>query len=296
MVNDIYHTRVAHGVALAWVNSYSAVVVKTPEATLLFDPVSLAVPQGVPLDLIVVSHEHSDHWDPPLVAQLHEHTGAAVAAPPFLASRLIASTRPDEASHLPPTREGRYGVEFPPTSLYERGESLPRDGSEPWESGVVRPLLPGDAMKVGDVLLTALRCDHAARQPLAFLVLTADGISVYLPGDTTPFPEMAELPVAGPPAGDKSPQPTFIKGGKGGFSPGGQGPGRISVDILLWMGTALADGAEIARLVRPRVLVTYAITPAAAGARAKGILTQMTPGLEFQALERKRVFVYPPLS
>ena len=88
MIHDIYHTRVARGVALAWVNSYSAVVVKTPGATLLFDPVSLAVPQGVPLDLIGVSHEHSDHWDPSLVAQVQEHTGAVVAAPPFLASHL----------------------------------------------------------------------------------------------------------------------------------------------------------------------------------------------------------------
>ena len=287
MVNDIYHTSVAQGVAIAWVNSYSAVVVKTPGATLLFDPVSLAVPQGVPLDLIVVSHEHSDHWDPSLVAQLQEHTGAVVAAPPFLASRLIASTRLDGGSHLPPTGEGRYGVEIPPTFLYDRGKSLSRESGEPWESGMVRPLLPGDAVKVGDVLLTALRCDHAARQPLAFLVRTADGITVYLPGDTTPFPEMAHLP-------DRPPHPRSLSlGVREGTDEAGA---RVRVDILLWMGTALADGAEIARLVRPRVLVTYAITPAAAGARAKGILTEMTPGLEFQALERKRVFVYPPPS
>ena len=285
MNHDIYHTRVDQGVALAWVNSYSAVVVKTPGTTLMFDPVSLAVPQDVHLDLIGVSHEHSDHWDPSLVAKLQEHTGAVVAAPPFLASRLIASTRVDEGSHSPPIRKGRSGVEIPPTSLFEREELISRDGNEPRESGMVRPLLPRDEMKVGDVLLTALRCDHAARQPLAFLVRTADGITVYLPGDTTPFQEMANL--LDRPPHPRSPSPREREG------PHEVGA-RVRVDILLWMGTALADGAEIARLVRPRMLVTYAITPAAAGARAEGILTQLTPGLEFQALERNRVFVYPP--
>ena len=44
VTNDIYHTRVSHGVALAWVNSYSAVVVKTSDATMLFDPVGMEVP------------------------------------------------------------------------------------------------------------------------------------------------------------------------------------------------------------------------------------------------------------
>ncbi len=153
--------------------------------------------------------------------------------------------------------------------------------------GTVNALQPGEEVEVGDVLLTALRCDHAARQPLAFLVRTADGITVYLPGDTTPFPEMARLP--GRPPHPRSLSPKEREG------PDEVGA-RVRVDILLWMGTALADGAEIARLVRPRVLVTYAITPAAAGARAKGILTQLTHGLEFQALERNRVFVYPPPS
>ena len=61
---DIFHTQPIHGVALAWVNSYSAVVVKTPGATILFDPVSMEVPAGSSLDLIAVSHGHSDHWPP----------------------------------------------------------------------------------------------------------------------------------------------------------------------------------------------------------------------------------------
>ncbi|MCH8090657.1 MAG: aminopeptidase P family protein [Chloroflexi bacterium] len=37
------------------------------------------------------------------------------------------------------------------------------------------PLNPGDHLEVGDVVLTALRCDHAAREPLSFMVRTARG-------------------------------------------------------------------------------------------------------------------------
>ena len=88
VTNDIYHARVSHGVALAWVNSYSAVVVKTSDTTMLFDPVGMEVPADSPLDLIVVSHGHSDHWEPKLVVQIQARTSATVAAPPALAEKL----------------------------------------------------------------------------------------------------------------------------------------------------------------------------------------------------------------
>ena len=247
---DIYHLPVTRGLALAWVNSYSAVVVKTPGATLLFDPVSLEVPDDVTLDLIAVSHDHSDHWDHRLVEELRERTGAAVATSPFLASQYLNYDRP------------------------ARDDIVPQRWLEPLPSGQVVPLQPGDELVAGDISLTALRCDHAARQPLSFLVRTADNLTVYLPGDSTPFPEMVDLPSQ------------FTH-------PEGEGP-RVRVDILIWMGTALTDGAEIARLVRPKVLLTYAIAPPQAGVRAREILRQLTPRLEFHALERHQAFLYPP--
>ncbi len=77
---DIYRTKISRGVALAWVNSYSALVVKTPGATLLFDPVGMDVPEGISLDLVAISHGHSDHWDPPLVARLQQRPESRVAA------------------------------------------------------------------------------------------------------------------------------------------------------------------------------------------------------------------------
>jgi L-ascorbate metabolism protein UlaG (beta-lactamase superfamily) len=242
---DIYHIELEGGLALAWVNSYSAVVVRTPGATLLFDPVSLRVPEDVSLDLIALSHGHSDHWDPGLVAELQQSTGAVVAASPVLASRL---------------------------NPFGQGQGAP-------PSGGVAAMLPGDQLKIGDVSVAALRCDHAAPQPLAFLVRTADNLTVYLPGDSSPFPGMSCLGSGEAATAENissNPEPE-------------SGP-----DVLLWMGTALEDGARIAKLVRPKTLVTYAIAPPAAGARARHILTRLTPEVQFHALERHQIFFYPP--
>ena len=63
--------------------------------------------------------------------------------------------------------------------------------------------------------------------------------------------------------------------------------------MLCWMGTALADGAEIANLVQPKAFLGYAITPLAAGERAYGILTRLTPNIPFQAMDRRQVFLWP---
>ena len=263
---DIYRTQVSRGVVIAWVNSYSAVVVKTSGATLLFDPVGMDVPEGVSLDLIAVSHGHSDHWEPELVTKIQSRTGSTVATPPSLAAKLGQSG--DEIPSTPPLEKGASGY-------IGVGDLGARDakGQGPWQDIV--SLLPGDEITVGGTTVSALRCDHAAAEPLAFQVSTPDGVTVYLPGDTTPFPEMAQLP-----------NTVSERPGHGQTTERG-------IDVLCWMGTALADGAKIARLVQPKVFLSYAITPPAAGDRAHEILTALTPDIPFQALDRHQVFLWP---
>ncbi len=238
---DIFRTKVSRGIAIAWVNSYSAVVVKTPGATLLFDPVGMDVPEGVSLDLVAISHGHSDHWDPRLVARLQQRPESQVAASANLAAQL---------------------------------ENNP-------SSHAVRRLQPGDELTVADATVTALRCDHAAVEPLAFQVKTSDGMTVYLPGDTTPFQEMTHLPA-----------PLCSTGQCAANDRRRGDPSKV--DVLAWMGTSLSDGARIAQLVLPKVFLTYAITPPAAASRAYSMLTALTPEAPFQALDRHQVFVYPP--
>ena len=281
---DIYHTRLSQGVALAWVNSYSAAVVKTPGATLLFDPVSMEVPEDVPLDMIAISHSHSDHWDPQLVVRLQQRTQAMVATSPFLANRLNGAPVPVKESSSNPAAVGATVPEIPLYSSLQRvgNEYLgSRETTDQGNSDQVMAVQPGDKLMIGDVTITALRCDHPAVDPLSFLLETADGVTVYLPGDTTPYAGMGELVDEGPNPGLAA---TSV--------PEGAGP-RVRVDILLWMGTALNDGARIAQLVRPKLFLTYAIAPPAAGVRAKNILTEYATDLPFHALERHEVFLYP---
>ena len=255
---DIYHVNPASGLALAWVNSYSGTVIKTSGATLLFDPVSLAVPDDVSLDLIAISHGHTDHWDQPLVTALHQRTQAVVATSPYLASKL---------TNLAP-------------HAFDASSTVARRGEKPLPGSVVA-LEPGEWLRVGDVTVAALRCDHAAEEPLSFLVRTDDDLVVYLPGDSTPFPAMTRLPVV--------PHPRSFASKDGDGEQTG-----MHVDVLLWMGTALDDGARIARIVQPKVLVSYAIAPPAAGVRARGLLTRLTPSIPLHTLENHQVFVYPP--
>ena len=279
---DIYHTHLSQGVALAWVNSYSAVVVKTAGATLLFDPVGMEVPDDGTLDLIAVSHGHSDHWEHQLVVRLQQRTQAMVVTSPFLANRLNGAPLPDKQSSSNTSAVGGNVAEIALNSPLQRrgtGDIGSRETSAQGNSNQVIPVQPGDKLKIGDVTITALRCDHPAEGPLAFLVQTADGVTVYLPGDTTPFPEMGEL-------ADDRPHPGLTA------IPLPEGP-RVRVDVLLWMGTALGDGARIAQLVQPKIFLTYAIAPLAAGIRAKDMLTQYTPDLAFHALQRHEIFLYP---
>lgn len=275
VTNDIYHTRVSHGVALAWVNSYSAVVVKTSDATMLFDPVGMEVPADSPLDLIVVSHGHSDHWEPKLVARIQASTGATVAAPPALAERLrVGGTKSPLA---PPLERG----ETRHSDVGSIGAGTFQGQNPPFD---IVSMVPGEEIPIGGTTLTALRCDHAAVEPLAFQVHSPDGVTVYLPGDTTPFPEMGHLPhiYSAETLHKQDSAETFHNHSH-----------ESGVDVLCWMGTALTDGAEIAKLVQPKAFLGYAIAPPAAGERAYGILTRLTPDIPFQALDRRQVFLWP---
>lgn len=219
--SDIFSTRVGRGeLALAWVNGYSSVVVRSPETMVAFDPVGLPVEALGAVDLVAVTHEHNDHWDPDLVEGVLKQTPAQVVTTPFLASRL------------------------------------------PVENGRVRGMRPGERVEMGDLELEALPCDHAAREPLSFLLRTRDGLTLYHPSDGLPSPWAT-------PAGD-----------------GG-------VDLLLYLGTSLETGARFAELVQPKAVVTYRVEPRAAHSRAKAILTSRTPGIPFTALRRHQVYRYP---
>jgi len=181
---EIFDLQVSPGkVALVWFNSYSGIIIKTPISTLIFDPVSIKLEEYIQADVIAITHEHSDHFEPELVKGLQKKTDALVLTPPFVAQRL-----PSEK---------------------------------------VKSLGVGDSFKIKDVKLHAEYCEHPANQPLSFVISTESGITIYHPNDSNPFGGMAELRE------------------------------RFKPDILLYFGTSLENASQIARLVRPQVILSY---------------------------------------
>jgi L-ascorbate metabolism protein UlaG (beta-lactamase superfamily) len=61
--NEIYFT---------WFNRYSGITVKTPSKTVVIDPVDVKPRDFKVVDAVLVTHEHYDHLDQSLVAELQK--------------------------------------------------------------------------------------------------------------------------------------------------------------------------------------------------------------------------------
>ena len=202
---DVFTVPVPPGeLALARLNGYNAVAVRTAETSLVFDPIGLRLDNLGPVDLVAITHEHADHWDAASVRAILEGSAAEVVAPAYVASRL-------------------------------------RD----WGSRV-RALTPGDRVQRGDLEIEALPSHHPAREPLAFLLRTQSGVTLFHPGDDPPPPEVSQRFQVEPP------------------------------DMLLYLGTSFEAGALAAEAVCPGLFLTYGVEPEAAQRRAQGILMART--------------------
>lgn len=173
------------GVALLAFDSHSGVLVRTPTSTLIFDPMGIKVDEVASADAVIITHEHSDHLNVPLVKELQRKTDAVVITTPFVA-RLLRGV-PSEA---------------------------------------LRPLESGESTSIKGDTLFAWPSVHPGRQPLSFLLQTAEGVRLYHPSDSDPFPEMGGL----------------VREGE--------------LDLLLYLGASLEKALQIVDLVRPRTLLS----------------------------------------
>lgn len=122
------------------------------------------------------------------------------------------------------------------------------------------PLRIGETFDLDGVRLQAERSKHPGRQPLAFLLTTAEGIRLYHPSDSDPFPEMERLATEGSP------------------------------DIVLYLGGALEKGLHIAQLARPRVFLFRYLDPSRVVQRLKE-----APGrIQGEILRPLQAYRYPP--
>ena len=201
--------------ALVLLNVYSSLILKTHLFTAIFDPVKLRLdkqPFDSPdIDVIIITHEHADHFDQKLVLEIERRSQAIIITTPFLAQKL-------------------------------EGEGVK-----------VKGLRVGESVTVKGVTFYAEHCEHAANEPLSFIIKT-DAATIYHPGDSDPFPEME----------------TIRK--------------RYQPEIVLYLGTSKKGLAKIAKMVKPNITVTYL------DARFADL---EIPGTELRMIDHFQIFRYP---
>jgi len=136
-----------------WFNRYAGVTIKTPSKTLVIDPVDVKPRNFKNLDAVLITHEHYDHLDQPLVSEIYKLTQCEVVADPTSAQRL--------QNVIPPEK--------------------------------LREIQLGSEVKFGEVSVKAEKSNHPAAKPVSFIITSEDGVKVYHTSDSLPFSEMAAI-------------------------------------------------------------------------------------------------------
>jgi L-ascorbate metabolism protein UlaG (beta-lactamase superfamily) len=140
-------------ILFVWFNQYAGILIKTPSKTLVIDPVDVKARNLPNVDAILITHEHYDHLDQRLVAEIQKATGCSIIA--------------DLAS----ARSLRHAI--PPGKLME--------------------IRPGAETKIGEVTVKAEKCQHPASAPVTYIITSEDGVKVFHTADSMPFPELAAI-------------------------------------------------------------------------------------------------------
>jgi L-ascorbate metabolism protein UlaG (beta-lactamase superfamily) len=142
-----------NAILFVWFNHYAGVLIKTPSKTLVIDPVDVKARSLHDVDAILITHEHYDHLDQRLIAEIQKATGCIVIADP--------------------------------TSTRSLKHAIP--------SGKLQEMRPGAETKIGEVSVKAEKCNHPAAEPVTFIITSEDGVKVFHTADSLPFPELAAI-------------------------------------------------------------------------------------------------------
>ena len=138
-------------ILFVWFNQYAGILLKTPSKTIVIDPVDVKSKSLQNVDAILITHEHYDHLDPRLIAEIQKETNCTIIADP-------ASTK--KLQHIVPV-------------------------------GKLQETKPGDETKIGEVCIKTEKCNHPAQAPVSYVITSEDDVKVYHTADSLPFPEMA---------------------------------------------------------------------------------------------------------
>ncbi len=150
---SIKKTPEKNSILFVWLNNYAGILLKTPTKTLAIDPVDVKAKNLQNMDAILITHEHYDHLDPPLIVEIQSATGCTVIADG-------ASTK-------------KLKLTLPSDKLQE--------------------IKPGMEIKFGEVSVKAEKSNHPAQAPVTYIITSEDNVKVYHTADSLPFPELAKL-------------------------------------------------------------------------------------------------------
>ncbi len=142
-----------NSILFVWLNSYSGVLIKTPSKTLLIDPVDIRARSFPQVDATLITHEHYDHLDQRLIAEIQKTTDCTVIADPTSAKSLRAN--------------------IPTAKLVETHT--------------------GNETKIDNITVKAEKCRHPAASPITYIITSEDGLKIFHTADSSPFPEMATI-------------------------------------------------------------------------------------------------------
>lgn len=141
-------------VLFVWFNRYAGVTIKTPSKTLVIDPVDVKTKDLKNIDAILISHEHYDHLDQPLISEIQKSTQCAIVADSTSATRL---------QNVIPTEK-------------------------------LQAVRPGSEVNLDEVTVKVEECNHPpAATPVSFVVTSEDCVKVFHTADSLPFPEMTDI-------------------------------------------------------------------------------------------------------
>jgi len=146
-------------VAFLWFNNYSGVVIKTPSKTLIVDPADVDPTIFKTVDALLITHEHSDHFDESLTREIYRRT--------------------------------RCNVVADATSSMRLKDALP--------AGKLHEMRVGKEIRLDNITVRAEAFRHPATAPVSYLITTEDGVKIYHTGDSLPYPEMKQVGKLGPP-------------------------------------------------------------------------------------------------
>jgi L-ascorbate 6-phosphate lactonase len=135
----IQRTPERNTVFFVWFNQYAGILLKTPTKTLAIDPVDVKPKVLQSVDAILITHEHYDHLDPPLITEIQKATNCTIIADPASTQRL---------QHA-----------IPPEKLQQ--------------------IRPNEDTKSAKVSVKAEKCNHNAKSPVTYIITSEDQLKIY---------------------------------------------------------------------------------------------------------------------